>query len=295
VNNPKQNRGRHRNNARRSNPSRQNFDSNGPGVRIRGNATQVYEKYIQLARDSQSAGDRVMAENMLQHAEHYFRILNENSNGERPRLSTDEPSYDQSYSDDQQDDDNGDDSDDVDGNNGGNGNVNASGNNGSGYGNQNNAGNQGGGNQSGGQNGGGRNGPRNGPNRGRGRRPQSGGQSGGGNGDGNRGADADGNSIRGTDAQNTVNAAPIMSERSDRAESRPDEIQAEPVMRKPRAAAVESTPDPVSAPAPEPVVNAGEEAPRRGRGRPRGPACKKADAAAAGEAPAQQEFTITVD
>lgn len=77
MNNPKQNRGRHRNNARRSNPSRQNFDSNGPGVRIRGNATQVYEKYIQLARDAQSSGDRVMAENMLQHAEHYYRILNE--------------------------------------------------------------------------------------------------------------------------------------------------------------------------------------------------------------------------
>lgn len=77
MNNPKQNRGRHRNNARRSNPSRQNFDSNGPGVRIRGNATQVYEKYIQMARDAQSSGDRVMAENMLQHAEHYYRILNE--------------------------------------------------------------------------------------------------------------------------------------------------------------------------------------------------------------------------
>ena len=77
MNNPKQNRGRHRNNARRSNPSRQNFDSNGPGVRIRGNATQVYEKYIHLARDAQGSGDRVMAENMLQHAEHYYRILND--------------------------------------------------------------------------------------------------------------------------------------------------------------------------------------------------------------------------
>lgn len=79
MNNPKQNRGRHRNSGRRSNPSRQNFDSNGPGVRIRGNATQVYEKYIQLARDAQGSGDRVMAENMLQHAEHYYRILSENA------------------------------------------------------------------------------------------------------------------------------------------------------------------------------------------------------------------------
>lgn len=88
VNNPKQNRGRHRNNARRSNPSRQNFDSNGPGVRIRGNATQVYEKYIQLARDAQGTGDRVMAENLLQHAEHYYRILNDGApdrNQHRPQ------------------------------------------------------------------------------------------------------------------------------------------------------------------------------------------------------------------
>lgn len=89
VNNQKQNRGRHRNNARRSNPARQNFDSNGPGVRIRGNATQVYDKYIQLARDAQGSGDRVLAENMLQHAEHYYRILNENQpdRNQRPQQS----------------------------------------------------------------------------------------------------------------------------------------------------------------------------------------------------------------
>lgn len=57
-------------------PRHQNFDSNGPSIRIRGNAHQVYEKYLQLARDANSAGDRIMAENMYQHAEHYFRILN---------------------------------------------------------------------------------------------------------------------------------------------------------------------------------------------------------------------------
>jgi hypothetical protein len=44
-------------------------------VKIRGTASHVYEKYLQLARDAGSAGDRVMAENYLQHAEHYFRIL----------------------------------------------------------------------------------------------------------------------------------------------------------------------------------------------------------------------------
>ncbi|MDD2325157.1 MAG: DUF4167 domain-containing protein [Alphaproteobacteria bacterium] len=53
----------------------QTFDSNGPDVRVRGNAWQVYEKYQSLARDAAGAGDRVMAENYLQHAEHYYRII----------------------------------------------------------------------------------------------------------------------------------------------------------------------------------------------------------------------------
>lgn len=56
-------------------PRSQTFDSNGPGGRIRGNAYQVYERYLALARDAQSSGDRVTAENLLQHAEHYFRII----------------------------------------------------------------------------------------------------------------------------------------------------------------------------------------------------------------------------
>ena len=56
------------------NPNR-NYDSNGPEVKIRGSASTVYEKYLQLARDANSSGDRVMAENYLQHAEHYYRIL----------------------------------------------------------------------------------------------------------------------------------------------------------------------------------------------------------------------------
>ena len=53
----------------------QSFDSNGPDVRVRGNAWQVHEKYQSLARDAQMAGDRVAAENLLQHAEHYYRII----------------------------------------------------------------------------------------------------------------------------------------------------------------------------------------------------------------------------
>src|SRR3954453_3471011 len=52
------------------------FDSNRPeGAKVRGNAQHVFEKYQQLARDASSAGDRVLAENYLQHAEHYFRLM----------------------------------------------------------------------------------------------------------------------------------------------------------------------------------------------------------------------------
>ena len=51
------------------------FDSNGPDVRIRGTAHQVTEKYMALAKDAASAGDRSLAENYLQHAEHYQRII----------------------------------------------------------------------------------------------------------------------------------------------------------------------------------------------------------------------------
>jgi len=42
---------------------------------VRGAAQSVFEKYQQLSRDAASGGDRVLAENYLQHAEHYFRTL----------------------------------------------------------------------------------------------------------------------------------------------------------------------------------------------------------------------------
>src|SRR6202000_340925 len=56
------------------NPNR-TFDSSGPEIKIRGSAPHVYEKYLQLARDANASGDRVMAENSLQHAEPYYRIM----------------------------------------------------------------------------------------------------------------------------------------------------------------------------------------------------------------------------
>jgi hypothetical protein len=62
------------NNGSGFNPNR-TYDSSGPEVKIRGSASHVYEKYLQLARDANSGGDRIMAENYLQHAEHYYRIM----------------------------------------------------------------------------------------------------------------------------------------------------------------------------------------------------------------------------
>jgi hypothetical protein len=62
-------------NRKGSNPLTRTYDSSGPDVKIRGTAQHIAEKYGQLARDAHSSGDRVMAENYLQHAEHYNRII----------------------------------------------------------------------------------------------------------------------------------------------------------------------------------------------------------------------------
>ena len=80
FNNHKRGRGRNRGNGggggnKPQNILHRNFESNGPDVKVRGTAQTVYEKYLQLARDANSAGDRVMAESYLQHAEHYYRII----------------------------------------------------------------------------------------------------------------------------------------------------------------------------------------------------------------------------
>ncbi|MEM7696014.1 MAG: DUF4167 domain-containing protein [Pseudomonadota bacterium] len=66
---------RGRNRTKNTNPLARSYESNGPDVKIRGSALQVADKYAQLARDAQSSGDRVMAENYFQHAEHYYRIV----------------------------------------------------------------------------------------------------------------------------------------------------------------------------------------------------------------------------
>ena len=73
----------HFNNNRPRPPHRvQTFDSNGPSVKIRGNAYQVFERYVALAREAQASGDRVAAENLYQHAEHYFRVMNAMGEGQ---------------------------------------------------------------------------------------------------------------------------------------------------------------------------------------------------------------------
>ncbi|MEL6298522.1 MAG: DUF4167 domain-containing protein [Pseudomonadota bacterium] len=63
------------NNRKHQNPLTRSFESNGPDVKIRGTPSHVAEKYVTLARDALSSGDPVLAENYLQHAEHYNRII----------------------------------------------------------------------------------------------------------------------------------------------------------------------------------------------------------------------------
>ncbi len=92
--NPKRLRGR--NGRKNTNPRSQSFESNGPEVKVRGNAQQVVEKYLALARDASSAGDRITAESYFQHAEHYYRLMTATGGYEgretQPRPQT--PDYD---------------------------------------------------------------------------------------------------------------------------------------------------------------------------------------------------------
>ena len=67
--------GGHNNNRRGQNPMTRVYESNGPDIKIRGTASHVAEKYVQLARDARSSGDPIAAENYYQHAEHYFRLI----------------------------------------------------------------------------------------------------------------------------------------------------------------------------------------------------------------------------
>lgn len=71
----KRSRGRGR---RQGNSSNRNYESNGPDLKVRGNAQSICEKYQSLAQDALSSGELITAENYLQHAEHYYRIVQAN-------------------------------------------------------------------------------------------------------------------------------------------------------------------------------------------------------------------------
>jgi len=79
------------NNRRGQNPMTRVYESNGPDIKIRGTASHVAEKYVQLARDARSSGDPVAAENYYQHAEHYFRIMNANGEGQNNQFQQPRP------------------------------------------------------------------------------------------------------------------------------------------------------------------------------------------------------------
>ena len=73
----KNNRGNNNNNKNVGNMTNRVFDSSGPEGKVRGTPAQIVEKYQTLARDAQLSGDRVNAENFLQHSEHYARLMAE--------------------------------------------------------------------------------------------------------------------------------------------------------------------------------------------------------------------------
>ena len=58
------------------------LESNGPSLKVYGTANQIFDKYLAFARDATVSGDRVAAENLLQHAEHYYRVFNGNADGQ---------------------------------------------------------------------------------------------------------------------------------------------------------------------------------------------------------------------
>ena len=94
MRNRNNNNNNNNNNRRGQNPMTRVYESNGPDIKIRGTASHVAEKYVQLARDARSSGDPVAAENYYQHAEHYFRLIaaaQEQFRQNQPQPRTDGP------------------------------------------------------------------------------------------------------------------------------------------------------------------------------------------------------------
>ncbi len=77
----------------RSSGSLRTQTNKNSGPAVRGNARQVMEKYLALARDATTAGDRITAEGYFQHAEHYYRVMtaNDPDPGERDHRTQPQP------------------------------------------------------------------------------------------------------------------------------------------------------------------------------------------------------------
>ena len=65
-----------------------NFNRNGSMTNPH-NVEKAMQKFQQLAKDAQSSGDPVLAENYLQHADHYSRRLTELNERTKENLSGD--------------------------------------------------------------------------------------------------------------------------------------------------------------------------------------------------------------
>ncbi len=59
---------------RRSNFRRNNNYSNGK-IRNKGNVSQQYNKYLKLAKEASSSGDRIQSEYYYQFTDHYYRLM----------------------------------------------------------------------------------------------------------------------------------------------------------------------------------------------------------------------------
>jgi hypothetical protein len=69
----------------------QTFDSNGPNIKIRGSASQIFERYLALAREATASGDRIAAENFTNMQSTIFASTTRregNQQGTPPRPTT---------------------------------------------------------------------------------------------------------------------------------------------------------------------------------------------------------------
>ena len=78
-----------------------NFNRNGSMNNIH-NVEKTMQKYQQLAKDAQSNGDPVLAQNYLQHADHYLRRYNELNNRrensiEKPIIENKSPAVEENH------------------------------------------------------------------------------------------------------------------------------------------------------------------------------------------------------